>query len=64
MNYLLLPVLNIVGGAIASTVSYTLCAILFIQYFRKKTDVCIKDMFLINRSDINGIKSIIRNSEK
>ena len=64
MNYLLLPILNIVGGAIASTVSYTLCAILFILYFKKKTDVSIKDMFLINRTDINRIKSILKKSEK
>ena len=64
MNYILLPIMNIVGGAIASTISYSLCAVLFITYFNKKTGVSIKDMFIINRSDINRIKSILRKSEK
>lgn len=64
MNYILLPILNIVGGAIASTISYTLCAALFVSYFKKKTNVRIKDMFIINRDDINNIKTILRNTEK
>lgn len=64
MNYILLPILNIVGGAIASTISYTLCAVLFISYFKKKTNVRIMDMFIINRNDMNSIKSILRKTEK
>jgi len=64
MNYILLPIMNIVGGAIASTISYTLCAILFIAYFKKKTDVRIKDMFIINKDDMNRIKSVLKKTEK
>ena len=64
MNYFLLPVLNIVGGAIASTISYTLCAVLFISYFKKKTNVRVADMFIINRHDMNNIKTILRKTEK
>lgn len=64
MNYILLPIFNIVGGAIASTISYTLCAVLFISYFKKKTNVRIMDMFIINRNDINSIKMILRKTEE
>ena len=64
MNFILLPIMNIVGGAVASTVSYTLCAILFIGYFKKKTDVKIKDMFIISRTDVSRMKSLLKKSEK
>lgn len=64
MNIILLPIMNIVGGAIASTISYTLCAMLFIAYFVKKTNVRIIDLFVLNRNDVNRIKSILKKSEK
>ena len=59
MNYILLPTMNIVGGALASTISYTICAILFVAIFIRKTDVLLKDMLLINRDDMRRIRSII-----
>jgi O-antigen/teichoic acid export membrane protein len=60
LNFILLPKLNIVGGALASTFSYTLCAVLFIGYFKKKTAVKLKDMFIITRNDVNSIINIFK----
>lgn len=64
MNYILLPNLNIIGGAVASTISYTIAAILFVSIFIRKTDIKLKDMFIMNQTDINRIKSVLRKSEK
>ena len=63
MNYILLPLLNIIGGAIASTISYTIAALLFILYFIRDTHVPLYDLFIINKSDIVRLKSIFKKLE-
>lgn len=59
MNALLLPILNIVGGALSSTISYTVCAALFIASFKRNTSVKVHDMIIINKDDISTVKSLI-----
>lgn len=59
-NYFLIPVWGIYGAGIASVISYALCGILFIIFFHKETQIPIKDMIFVKRSDIAKAKKIIK----
>ena len=55
MNIWLIPILKISGAAIASSVAYTLMAILTIGYFLKLTNKTVFDTFFIKRKDLKFI---------
>lgn len=59
MNAILLPTLNIIGGALASTISYTICAVLFIISFKKRTSINVRDMIILSKDDIRMIKRLV-----
>jgi len=61
VNAVLIPPLGMIGAAIASTLSYFLCGILFLFTFCRKNSVRFKDMVLINKEDIDNLKSIFKN---
>jgi len=58
LNFLLIPVLGISGSALASTVSYTVSAILTLVYFSRVSDNKILDLIIIKKSDIELYKGL------
>lgn len=59
LNFLLIPVLGISGSALASTVSYTVSAILTLVYFSRVSDNKILDLIIIKKSDIELYKGLL-----
>jgi O-antigen/teichoic acid export membrane protein len=57
----LIPQFNIVGAALASTVSYSLSTILTVWYFLRKSHLKLWDMFLIKSADIALARPLISN---
>lgn len=64
LNSILIPKYQSLGAAIASLISYTLCAIIFVIYFSKQTKIAIKDIVFINKNDISKIKNLIFSKQK
>lgn len=57
-NTILIPIMGIYGAGVASVISYTLCAALFILYFCKVTKISLKSMVFINKDDYQNLKQI------
>lgn len=55
LNYVLIPKYKIIGAAMASDVSYFICAILFIYSFKKDQNIKFKDLLFLNKKEINNI---------
>ena len=60
LNLLLIPRLNIVGAAIASSVSYTLSAVLTTRYFIRETKTSLRDLLLLTSSDLKSMFAVAR----
>lgn len=58
LDLLLIPKFDIVGAAIASTVSYTLSAVLTIRYFIRETKTPLRDLLLLTSSDVRSVFAI------
>lgn len=60
LNLITIPILGIVGAALSSTVSYTICGITYAIVYSNKMKVSFKDLVIIKRSDfsmvINSLK--------
>jgi O-antigen/teichoic acid export membrane protein len=52
LDLLLIPEFNIVGAALASSVSYSIIAFLTVLYFKRESKIFIRDIFLITSEDI------------
>ena len=61
MNYILIPINGIHGAAVSSVISYNLCGILFITDFAKRTNIRIKDLFIIDSGDLIYIRKFFKN---
>ncbi len=59
--YLLIPRLSSVGAAIATAVSYSTCFIVFLLVFRTRTKFKMKEIFILQQSDINIIRNSLNN---
>ncbi len=59
LNLLLIPSLNILGAAIASTISYSVSAILTIWFFLQQSHLNLKDILFISSEDIDLISSLM-----
>ena len=64
MNYLLIPHMGNIGAAISSLVSYSVCGFLFLFYFVFTTPICLSDMLLIKKNDIELLKTLINNGDE
>jgi O-antigen/teichoic acid export membrane protein len=53
LDLALIPKLNIVGASIASTVSYSVSALMLIVFFIRETGVSLRQVLLPNSEDIN-----------
>jgi O-antigen/teichoic acid export membrane protein len=60
LDMALIPKLNIVGAAIASTVSYTVSALLLIVFFMRETDASLREILLPTFEDIKMLLSVVR----
>ena len=56
INLLLIPKFDIIGAAIASVVSYTICSMIFLYIFCKEYKVSISDFFIIKKSEIESVR--------
>lgn len=59
-NFLLIPIMNIEGAALASITSYSVCGYIFLLSFMKKYNISIKEIFLFSMSEKLKIKSILK----
>ena len=60
LNLYLIPVMGIMGAALASVVSYNLCGLMLIAGFRKWSGNKLGDMLIVKPSDIKDIFRLIR----
>jgi len=59
LNACLIPVVGIVGAAIASSISYTFYGVSYVIVFIKKENFTFKSLFYINEEEIKSIKTTI-----
>ncbi|MBP5609248.1 MAG: polysaccharide biosynthesis C-terminal domain-containing protein [Lachnospiraceae bacterium] len=64
LNLYLIPIMGIMGAAVASVISYNLCGILMISGFRKWSGNKVGDMLVVKRSDIKDLKGLLRKEGK
>ena len=60
LDLALIPKLNIVGAAIASTVSYSLSALLLIVFFIRETGASVREVLLPTSDDVRMLLSAVR----
>ena len=60
LDLALIPNLNIVGAAIASTVSYSLSALLLIVFFIRETGASLREVLLPTSEDVRLLLSVAR----
>lgn len=58
LNLILIPIYGIYGAAISSTISYIFGAVIFSIAYHRYTKLPYKDLFILNKEDIQLIKSI------
>src|SRR5690606_9923303 len=64
LNILLVPTKGAFGAAIASTVSYTIAAILFIFFYSRTVKLSIAEVICYKKTDINPIIDVIKKVRK
>ncbi|WP_163379875.1 flippase [Cyclobacterium sp. SYSU L10401] len=60
LNYLLIPEYGAMGVALASAISYTLAAFLFVGIYSRNTGLTLKNIFAFQRSDFEVLEQKIR----
>lgn len=60
LNILLIPKIGMIGSALASICSYTICGYVFLKKFCKEYNVNIKEFFKITKNDIEIIKKLAK----
>jgi len=58
LDLVLIPRFDIVGAAIASSVSYTLSAILTVAFFVKETNTSVRDLLLPTSGDVKSVLAL------
>ena len=64
LNIIMIPKFNIIGAAVASLISYMICAIAFIVYFNKITNIPIRDMVFPTKDDFKQILKIAKKEKE
>ena len=64
LNVIAIPKLGKIGAAMSSVISYSACSIIFLNVFCKENKVPMAKFFIINKKDINKIKSILKKKER
>ena len=60
LDIALIPRMNIVGAAIASTLSYSLSALLLIIFFIRETGASLREVLLPTSEDVRVLMSVAR----
>lgn len=60
LDLLLIPKLNLIGAAIASTVSYSLSALLLVVFFKRETGASLREILLPTSEDVKMLLSVAR----
>jgi O-antigen/teichoic acid export membrane protein len=60
LDFLLIPKLNIVGAALASTASYSLSAFMLIGFFKRETGASVRQILLPTGEDVRMLLSLLR----
>ncbi len=60
LNILLIPNQGAYGAALASTISYTIAAVLFIHFYSKEVGIKMKEILLYKKSDFQPFIKIVR----
>jgi len=64
VNWLLIPQYGNQGAALASLLSYGICALLFLGYFIRKTSTPLSQLLLITRGDFDRLYKRIKKSNR
>lgn len=64
LNFIMIPLMSIMGAAVASVLSYTLCGILFTYTFMQEYGVNLHDLFLLNKDELIRLRNAIKVFEK
>lgn len=64
LDIILIPIFNINGASIATSLTYIIHAILTLRAYKKLTSSNLKEIVLINYTDINDIKNFIFNMKR
>ena len=64
LNLLFIPVFKIQGAALATSVGNFVCGIVFVVYFCKISKIKAKKMFLLQKSDVDYFKSLLRKKDR
>lgn len=62
-NYILIPIINITGAAIASVVSYSIIGFVFLIMYLKQYNVRITEVLFLKSDDINTLISKIKKNK-
>lgn len=62
-NCLLIPVWGIYGAGVASVISYALCGLLFMVFFRRTTHIPYSELLFIKRADIEKARKLLGRSK-
>ncbi|MFW6016632.1 MAG: hypothetical protein ACOCRK_09350 [bacterium] len=55
-NFIFIPKIGIIGAALTSVMSYSLCGISFLYIFMKNFNLNIKDIIYFNEEEIQKLK--------
>jgi O-antigen/teichoic acid export membrane protein len=58
LDLILIPKLNIVGASIASTVSYSVSAVMLIMFFVRETGVSLRQVLVPTSEDLNFARQL------
>lgn len=60
LNFIFIPYMGIVGSALASVLSYTVCGLIFLRRFQLDYKVKLREIIWINKSDIRKLKKFLQ----
>jgi len=60
LDLILIPKLNIVGASIASTVSYSVSAVMLIMFFVRETGVSLRQVLVPTSEDLNFARQLVQ----
>jgi len=61
LNWCLIPWLGIIGAALASVCSYSICGFLYIYIFMKEFSIEVSDLFVLKKHEIDRIVGVFVN---
>lgn len=59
-NFILIPYMGIIGAALASVLSYSICGFVFLYVFMRENNIKPGSVFLMKKSEINLIGTMVK----